>query len=598
MPASPRRPTLLRPVAALAFAAALLAGCAAPPPRAEGPVTVRLLAFNDFHGHLEQGGNTLPLPDPANPGGPPIRVATGGAAHLAGALAAQRAGQAHTLTLTTGDLVGASPLASSLFRDEPTIAASNAMGVNLAVVGNHEFDRGLRELLRLVQGGCAQPEPGSPTTSCPDPQRPFGGSRFAEGPGRGWLAANVVDASGRPVLPATAVRSFGGVRVGFVGVVTRVTPTIVAPAGVAGLRFLDEAETLNRHAAELQAQGVQAIVALVHEGGETRGDWNDPTCPGARGPIFDIAAKLSPAIDVVFSAHSHTGYACRGADGRIVIQGTSFGRAISRVDLVLDAATGDVDRARTTARNLPVVHPSNPPAVLAAYPAAPADPAVQAIVDQAVALAAPSARRVVGRLAAPFPRTPDAGSAGDSPAGRLIADAQLHATRAADRGAARLALMNPGGIRGDFACAAPPCDLTVGQAFTIQPFGNSLVVMTLTGAQLRELLEQQATGVNAQRPRMLQPSRGLTYAWAAAAPPGQRVRDLTLDGRPVAAGDRVRVTVNSFLADGGDGFTVLTQGTDRLGGAQDLDALFDYLKAQGGPVAPDPRPRIVPAPTP
>jgi 5'-nucleotidase len=565
-----------------------------PPTIAAAPVNVRLLAFNDFHGHLEPGGNALNLPDPANPANL-MRVATGGAAFLAGKLDELRAGQPHTVTLSSGDLIGASPLASSLFRDEPTIEVMNALRLDLNAVGNHEFDRGLAELRRLVDGGCAPNPSDAATTSCPDPARPYAGARFADGPGRGFLAANVVDAAGQPVLPPYAVRRFGGQRVGFIGVVTRVTPTIVVPSGVAGLRFLDEADTLNRYAAELEAQGVKAIVAMVHEGGTTRGSWNDTTCPGAEGPIFDIHRRLSPAIDVVFSAHSHQGYNCR-IDGRIVIQAFSFGRGISQVDLVIDPATGDVDRALTRSLNVPVVNTGNPPDIAARFPPTVPDAGVQRLVAGAVQAAAPRAQRVIGRLASPLTRTPEATSGGDHPAGRFVADVQLAATRPPGRGGAQIAFMNPGGIRTDFSCpgnTSGPCDITFGAAFAAQPFGNSLVVMTLTGAQIVELLEQQATGVNAQRPRILQPSAGFAYTWAAGAPAGSRVRNPTLDERPLDPSARYRVVVNSFLAEGGDGFTVLTRGTDRLGGPQDLDAMVEYLRGRTAPVAPDAVPRVV-----
>ena len=583
-------------VAAVAAVAALVVGCAGGPGGQGGsggpgaPIPVRLLAINDFHGHLEPGSNSLPLPDPANPAAT-VRVNTGGAAFLATQLEALRQGRRHTMTVSTGDLIGASPLVSSLFRDEPTIEVMNAMKVELNVVGNHEFDRGLTELKRLVEGGCNTDASDPNVSSCARPGRPYAGARFSSEPGRGFLAANVVDASGRPVFPPYAVRRFEGVPIGFIGVVTRSTPTIVVPSGVAGLRFLDEADTLNRYAAELSGRGVKAIVALVHEGGITDSGWNDTACVNGRGPMFDIMKRLSPEIDVVFSGHTHQGYNCR-IDGKVLIQGTAFGRAVSMVDVVLDPTTRDIDRSKSAALNVPVVNATNPAAVAAKFPPLAADPGIQAIVDEYVALAAPRANRVIGRLAAAITRNPEADGGGDSPAGRLIADAQLAATRSPERGGAVIALMNPGGIRADFPCEAGPCNLTFGQAFTAQPFGNSLVVMTLTGAQLKALLEQQATGVNAARPRMLQPSEGFTYTWSAGAPDNARASDLRLRGQPIDPAARYRVVVNSFLADGGDGFTVLTQGTERLGGAQDLDALVDHLRTLPAPVAPITTPRI------
>jgi 5'-nucleotidase len=591
MSASPRR---LFGAAALtaALAAVLVAACGGSddPPAPAEPVNLRLLAFNDFHGNLEASGLSLTLPDPAAPA-TNVRVNTGGAAFLAAKLAELRAGQANTITVSTGDLIGASPLVSSFFRDEPTIEVMNAMRVDLNVVGNHEFDKGLTELQRIVNGGCSTDTSDPNLSSCAVPGSRYAGSTFSTGDGRGFLAANVVDSAGRPVLPATAIRTIGGVRIGFIGVVTRTTPTIVIPSGVAGLRFLDEAETINRYTDELVGQGVRAIVALVHEGGQTDSTWNDRACANARGEIFNIVGKLRPEVDVVFSGHSHQGYNCL-VNGKVVMQAFAFGRGISQVDVVLDPATGDIDRSKTVARNVPVTNNTNTAAVGTAFGAVQPDAAVARIVTDYVALAAPKANRVIGRIASAFTRTPEATSVGDHPAGRLIADSQLAATRPADRGAAVIAFMNPGGVRADFPCAAGPCDLTFGQAFTVQPFGNSLVVMTLTGAQIKTLLEQQATGVNAANPRILQPSVGFTYTWTRAAADGNRASNLRLDGVAINPATSYRVTVNSFLADGGDGFAVLTEGTNRLGGAQDIDALIAFLRSSTVPVAPVTVPRI------
>lgn len=583
--------TAVAAIAALA-AAVLVTACggndAAPVNAA--PVSLRLLAFNDFHGNLEPTGLTLSLPDPTAPT-TNVRVNAGGASFLAAKLAELRAGQAHTMTLSVGDLIGASPLVSSFFRDEPTIEVMNAMRVDLNVVGNHEFDKGLTELQRIVNGGCSTDTSDPNLTSCALPGSRYVGSNFASGEGRGFLAANVVDTAGRPVFPATAIRTFGGVRVGFIGVVTRTTPSIVTPSGIAGLRFLDEAETLNRYTDELVAQGVRAIVALVHEGGHTDSTWNDHTCANPRGEIFTIVGKLRPEVDVVFSGHTHQGYNCL-VNGKVVMQAFAFGRGISQVDVVLDPATGDIDRSKTVARNVPVTNNTNTPAIAASFGAVQPDAAVERIVASYAALAAPKANRVIGRIASAFSRTPEPTSGGDHPAGRLIADAQLSATQPASLGGAQIAFMNPGGVRADFPCAAGPCDVTFGQAFTVQPFGNSLVVMTLTGEQIKALLEQQATGVNATRPRILQPSAGFTYTWTPSASDGNRASNLRLNGVLIDPAANYRVTVNSFLAAGGDGFTVLTQGTNRLGGAQDIDALIAFLRASTVPIAPVTVPRI------
>jgi 5'-nucleotidase len=406
-----------------------------------------------------------------------------------------------------------------------------------------------------------------------------------------------VHTAGGTLFAPSWVQAYGGVRVGFIGAVTRGTPSIVVPSGVAGLRFEDEAQAINRAADALAAQGVRAMVAIVHEGGEVGSaqqpvDWNDARCAGFRGDIVDIARRISPQVDLILSAHTHQGYNCL-VDGRPVMQALSYGRGVSVADLVLDARSGDVDRAATRTRNLPVLNGRTEPAHRAALAAAePAPlgevlrsaqpvPAVAQTVAAYAAAAAPRAQRPVGTIAGGFDRR----GRTDSAAGRLIADAQWAATRAPERGGAQLALMNPGGVRADLPCrGTPPCTVNYGDAFTMQPFGNSLVVMTLSGAELKALLEQQQPN-GRTAPTFLSPSTGLSYRWLASAPAGQRVQGLALNGQPVQPGQDYRITVNSFMADGGDGFTQLKAGRARLGGAQDMDALVAWLQTQPSPVA-------------
>ncbi len=580
---------------ALAAAALLLAACTstAPPAPDAAPLKLRLIAFNDFHGNLEATGLTLPWPDPADRS-KVQRLAAGGAAALTGTVQALRAGAMHSLVVSSGDLIGGTPLISALFLHESTIDIANRIGVDLAIPGNHEFDAGKDELLRVLGGGCRAQAADALTQSCPlDGRHP--GARFAT------FAANISDASGKTLFPPSVVKTVDGVRIGFIGAVTTITPAIVVPSGVAGLRFHDEADAINAEAARLQAQGVQALVAVIHEGGDTGTpgaplEWNDAGCPNPRGAIFDIVKRLSPAVDVVLSAHTHQGYRCV-IDGRPVMQATALGRGVSVADLVIDRRSGDIDRARTTHRNLPVLNQHSSPAlrqaVIAAEPepwasalrAAVPDAAVAQRVAQYAAAAAPRAQRPWGRIGGSFDRT---GST-DSSAGRLIADAQWAATRSPDKGGAELALMNPGGVRADLRCAStPPCTVTYSDAFTMQPFGNNLVVMTLSGAQLRQMLEdQQRPGRD--RPLLLIPSSGLRYEWHARAPHGQRVQKLTLGGQPLDPAREVRLTVNSFMADGGDGVLMLRQGRQRLGGELDIDALAAHLQASP---APDPQPRI------
>jgi 5'-nucleotidase len=529
------------PIALLAAAlfAALAAGCAAPP--ASAPVQVKLLAINDFHGQLKPPAGGIRIQDPAQPG-KTINVPAGGAEHLATAVETLRAQNPNHAFVAAGDLIGATPLLSALFRDEPTIESLSAMGLEISAVGNHEFDQGAAELLRLQNGGCR-------SEGCQ------GASEFKGATFQYLAASTVVEASGRTLLPAYRVKRFEGIPVAFIGLTLQATPSIVVPSGVAGLRFRDEAQTVNELVPELKRQGVEAIVVLIHEGGLPSGDYNE--CPGISGPIVDIVKKFDKAVDVVISGHTHRAYNCR-IDGRLVTSGDKYGTIVTQIDLTLDRASGDVVRA--VADNV-IVRPE-------AFARHPLQTTLIAAYEQR---AMPLARRVVGRIDAALPREPNA--AGEMALGQVIADAQLAATQ--DAGA-QIALMNPGGIR---AALAMPADGQVRyeDLFTVQPFYNNHVTLTLSGAQLLQLLEQQWQ--NQPFPRILQVSRGFGYRWDAGRPVGQRIvpGSATLDGRPINPAARYRVTVNSFLAAGGDNFSVLTQGSERRTGMMDIDALEAYV---------------------
>lgn len=553
--ADPREPGRGRRMFGLLTAAmataALLAGCATPPPA--GPVRVKLIAINDFHGNLKPPQGGVREPDPADPAKFTL-VPAGGAEHLATAIAAAKAKNPLHVVVAAGDLIGGSPLLSALFRDEPAIESLNLMGLDVAAVGNHEFDKGAAELLRMQRGGC------HPVEGCKGPQ-PFAGARFT------YLAAStIVQATGQPFMPATWVKRFDGVPVGFIGLTLEGTPSIVTPEGVRGLSFRDEAETVNALVPALQQQGVQAIVVLIHEGGLPSGSYN--ACPGISGPIVGIVERLHPAVDVVVSGHTHRAYNCRIA-GKLVTSADSYGRMLSEIDLSLDRASGDVVAA--VADNVIVRHSFA------------RDPRQTALIAAYEAVARPLAERVVGRLPAPLTR--EVNPAGENGIGRLVADAQLAATRAAG---AQVALMNPGGLRADLVPGAGGV-VTYADLFAVQPFNNNLVTLTLDGAQFLALIENQLRGAE---PRPLKVSRGLSYTWDAARPEGQRVLpgSVRLDGRPVLPGDSVRVTVNSFMASGGDGYTVFNAGRDRQTGIMDLDALEAWVRSAP---APDTTPRIV-----
>ena len=542
----------------VAVAAASLVACSSTPQRATQPVNVKLLAINDFHGNLRPPRGGIRIKDPAD-ASKTIEVAAGGAEHLATAVAQLRANNPNHAFVAAGDLIGATPLLSALFRDEPTIESLNAMGLEISAVGNHEFDKGTAELLRMQRGGCHAGE------GCKGPQ-PFKGASFK------YLAASTIDtATGQTILPAYHVKRFEGIPVAFIGLTLKDTPNIVVPSGVAGLRFDDEATSVNRLIPELKAQGIEAIVVLIHEGGMPTGDYND--CPGISGPIVGIVNKLDKAVDVVISGHTHRAYNCR-IDGRLVTSADKYGTVLSEIDLVLDPKSGDVVQAR--ADNL-IVRTDRF-----------AKDAVQTrMIEAYELLAAPLAKRVVGKIAAPLSR--DESPAGESPIGQVVADAQLAATRAPGDGGAQIALMNPGGLRANLGAGADGA-VRYEDLFAVQPFYNNLVTMTLTGAQLLEVLEAQ--WLNQARPRILQVSRGFAYRWDMAKPPGQRIvpGSVMLDGQPIDAAVNLRVTVNSFLSSGGDGFAAFKQGRDLRTGSMDVDAFEAHIAR--GDVATAPTPRI------
>lgn len=570
---------LSRLLLAAALATAPLLSTAADLP---DPVALRLIHINDFHGALESSaGLSLTIGERPGAGPATLRVPAGGAPALAGLVRSLRAGSPNSLMIAGGDLVGAAPLVSSLFRHESTIEVLNDIGLEVSSFGNHEFDDGTKELQRLIKGGCAATMPDGVITSCA--RETYRGVKFT------YLGANVINTKGEQLAAPYLIKRVSGIPVGIIGAVTIQTPTLVTPSGVAGLQFIDEADAVNRAAGELRAKGVRAMVAVFHEGIEIdgRADWNDTSCPGAAGPLLGIAQRLAPEIRVVLSGHTHRGYRCE-IGGRLLIQSTAYGRGISVVDVELDRSTrAMLPPARSM--NLPVMNERTEPETRAKVIAGMPEPWARALSDAKpdakiaakvaayAALAKPKADRVVARIGGAL--THSRTDRTDTPMGRLIADAQLSATRTEG---SQLALMNPGGVRGGLVCAAPPCPITFGQVFLVQPFGNSLVVMNLTGEQLKRALEQ-AHRPGAE-PYLLHPSEGFTFTWTNDAPKGSQVSDMRLMGQPIDPAKTYRVTVNSFLADGGDGYTVLKEGKDLKGGGQDIDALMAYMAAeQRGP---------------
>ena len=545
-------------VALLAVAAS--ASMSAAQAKPSGTVNVQILALNDFHGNL--------LP----PSGSSGRVGTidaGGVEYLATHINNLRALNPNTVVVSAGDMVGASPLISALFHDEPTIEAFNLIGLDFNAVGNHEFDEGWSELVRLQEGGC------HPVDGCLDGDD-FAGAEFQ------FLAANVTRKdNGKTIFPAYKMRSFAGAKIAFIGMTLEGTPSIVTPSGIADLNFLDEADTVNALIPELKAKGIETIVVLIHEGGVQSSPAPYNGCVGISGPIVDIVNRFDDEVDVVISGHTHQPYNCT-IDGKLVTSAFSFGRLVTKIDLTIDRETGEVTTMAADNRIVTrdVVK----------------DSFLTALVNKYNALVAPIANRVIGSITGNITRTTNA--AGESALGDVIADAQLYATTDPANGGAVIAFMNPGGIRADLNYAGSPAgegdgNVTYGESFTVQPFGNNLVTVTMTGAQIDALLEQQFVGCGQTSNRILQVSNGFTYSWSSSAPACNKVdpTSIKLNGVTLDPAGSYRVTMNSFLADGGDGFTTFTLGTDRLGGAVDTDALEAYF-AVFSPVAPGPMNRI------
>ncbi|MCG5470788.1 bifunctional metallophosphatase/5'-nucleotidase [Micromonospora sp. LAH09] len=540
-----------------ALAVAAFGAVATSPEQADArpkPVDVTLLALNDFHGNLEP---------PSGSSGTIAGQAAGGVEFLSTHLAELRAAakKQNTITVAAGDLIGASPLLSAAFHDEPTIEALSMAGLDYASVGNHEFDEGAAELLRIQNGGC------HPVDGCAD-GTPYRGAGFK------YLSANAFKtATGKPLMAPYAIHKVQGVKVGFIGMTLEGTPQIVSQQGVAGLSFADEADTANRYARELRRKGVQAIVVLLHEGGTQAATGGINDCVGMTGPIVDITNRMDPSIDVVVSGHTHQAYNC-DINGKLVTSASSFGRLVTDIDLKIDRRSGDVISA--AANNVVVSRDVAK------------DPKQTALIDRYKTVLGPVADRQVGVTSQAITRSQETlfgTSLGESPLGNLIADAQLAATD--DEQNAVAAFMNPGGVRADLD-AGP---VTYEEAFTVQPFANNLVTLDLTGAQLYCVLEQQFV-----TNRTLYPSATVGYVvdpngtTGTVADPcaGTRVvrGSLTLGGTPVDTAATYRVTVNNFLAGGGDGFSALTGGTNLVTGLIDLDAFVAYLTAQSPVSAP------------
>ncbi|MFB6571733.1 MULTISPECIES: bifunctional metallophosphatase/5'-nucleotidase [Streptomyces] len=590
MPPAPQRGRLARRLAACAAVLATATGVAltatAPPAGADGAhrpagtVDVQLLSFNDFHGNLEPPQGSSGSVEELQADGTKKTVPAGGVEYLAQSLRTARKGHPYSVTAAAGDMIGASPLLSGLFHDEPTIEAMNGLGLDVTSVGNHEFDEGRAELTRMQRGGC------HPKDGCYEKGKTFRGADFP------YLAANVTDdRTGKPILKPYTVWQHKGVKIGFIGVTLKGTPDIVNADGVKGLAFHGEVETINKYAKVLDRQGVKAIVALIHEGGLPASTSYNGNCdspgPGAgiSGPIVDIAKHVSPQVDALVTGHTHQSYTCTIPDPaghpRTVTSAASYGRLYTDTTLTYDRRSHDIVRTAVHGPHAVnhVVDRTQPKA-----------PDMTSLIGRWNKLAAPIADKPVGYLSADI-NGRGAGTP-EEPLGDLIADAQLAATQDPGKGGAQLALMNPGGIRSDLAYKASGGEgdgvVTYAEAFTVQPFTNMTNVVDLTGAQLLAALQQQVSGPNEASPKILQISHGLTYTLDMTKTGAARVvaDSVKLDGAALDPAKTYRVAMNEFLAGGGDGFPALKQGTNKYVGPSDLDALTAYLTAHSTPTSP------------
>ena len=616
---SPRTKRLSSVVAVAALAAsgaAFVGGSSQAAPN--GPtIDIQLLSFNDFHGNLEPPagssgrtvtGHVADTADADKDGNvaEPVDVNTnsGGVEYLASHLKKARQGHPYSLTVAAGDIVGASPLLSAAFHDEPTIEAMNSLGLDATSVGNHEFDEGYKELQRLADGGCINDGAGANNQdSCP------GGKSFA-GADFPILAANVKYAgTNKTILPPYTVKNIKGAKIGFIGMTLKDTPNIVTKSGIQGLEFSDEVQTANALVPVLRKQGVNAIVVLIHQGGTpAKESWTGPdgkvyaahptydyTCAKggsldpAASPILGIASNLDPAIDMVISGHTHQPYVCNVPDPkgqpRLVTSASSFGRLFTDTEVKYDRRTQDISRASVKSANMVVDRTS-----------VPKDAAQTALIGKYKTLIAPIASRVLGSVTTDITTTANAG--GESKLGDLIADGQLADPSTVTNGKTPvIAFMNPGGIRTNLTYAnqswtEAPGEITFEEAFNVQPFNNYLVSMDMTGAQIKELLREQWGAGTMTSPntvgasKILQVSKGFVYSYS-----GTTLGSVTLNGSPLVDGQTYRIVTNNFLSDGGDGFPAFTTATDKYFGGLDIDAFANYLEANS-PYAPVTETRI------
>jgi len=533
------------------------------------PVTIKIIGLNDFHGNIEPIRRPVRVTDDA---GEQRQIYAAGAAYLASAVSEYRRQSPYNLVIAAGDLIGGSPLASSIFLDEPAIGAMNRLGLDFNAVGNHEFDRGWKELKRIQEGGCEKNTLRQPCAV----EDPYPGAEFK------FLAANVLMPDGNTLFPGYGIKRFDvngrDVAVGVIGLTLKDTPTLVTPSGVAGLRFTEEAAAINALIPELEKAGADAIVVSIHQGLYTQVGFNDKSCGGVSGPLIDILKQVDPRIDMVISGHTHRAYVCDFAQidpsREFLVTSAGYGGSmLTDITMTIDPANGEV--TALTADNILIQsvgtdREGNSAVPDPAFRQFTPDPAIAAYVEQYVSASLEAAQRPVGKISGeakdPGPATEE------TQLGNLIADGQLFGTR--DAGA-QIAFMNNSGIRTGLVPAADG-SIAYGDIYAVQPFGNTLITKSFTGTQLLALLEQQFDDEGFVQ--TFSPSKGFALTWDMDRPMGGRIVSVTLDGVPIDPAATYRVTMNSFLAAGGDSFTMFEQGTDVVTGPVDLDSMEAYLQ--------------------
>jgi 5'-nucleotidase len=576
---------------AVASGAVLLATLPADASKAARTVPVRLLALNDFHGNLEPptGSSGRMVDENGN------TVDAGGAAYVATHMKALA--DKNTIAVAQGDLIGATPLISAAYHDEPSVEFLGKLGLKVAAVGNHEFDEGYAELRRIMKGGCHPVDGCSPAGAWKGAQFDYVGANVLfknrdeqtdalAALGQQAQVKRLLSDWGVPALPPVSIKWMNGVPIGFIGLVTQTTPSIVTSEGIKDLKFVDEVKAANVASKLLKLVGVKAQVVLVHEGDQVTAGQSPDACSAIPGAGNRIATQVDAEVDLILSGHSHQAYMCKVKDpagnDRVYSQGGSFGRVITQVDLNVNVTSRDIDRASVVADNHVVTR------------TVAADPEISAFVQTWKDRVAPVANKAVGTISADI--TNVAAPSGESALGNFIADSQLAATKTG--GNAQIALMNPGGVRASLSYATSPANegdgvVTYGEAFTVQPFNNLMQVVTLTGAQLKTVLEQQFTGGpnNQAFTKILQPSANFTYTYNRTAAWGSKVSDMKIDGVAVTDTQSIRVAANNFLVGGGDAFLAFRDGTELWSGPLDIDAFVEHL-GENNPIAPPATNRI------